>query len=86
MWKRFISDYFNFTKKERTGIIAAGKKQVTTWAAGDLGLDAGALGQKLTLEALYVPVVDTKVEIMVGDTPEEQAIALAKRLQDAKLI
>ena len=67
-------------------IMAAGKKQVTTWSAADLGLDAGALGQKLTLEALYVPVVDTKVEIMEGDTPEEQAMALAKRLKDAKLI
>jgi hypothetical protein len=26
------------------------------------------------------------VEIMVGDTPEEQAMALARRLQEAKLI
>ena len=67
-------------------IMAAGKKQVTTWAAADLGLDAGALGAKLTLEVLYVPVVDTKVEIMAGDTPEEQAMALAKALHDAKLI
>lgn len=67
-------------------IMAAGKKQVTTWGAGDLGLDAGALGKKLTLEALYVPVVDTKVELMEGDTPEDQAMALARRLQEAKLI
>ena len=67
-------------------IMAAGKKQVTTWSAGDLGLDAGALRQKLTLEALYVPVVDTKVELMEGETPEDQAMALAKRLKDAKLI
>lgn len=67
-------------------IMAAGKKQVTTWSAADLGLDASALGERLTLEALFVPVVDTKVEIMVGDTPEEQAAALAKRLHEAKLI
>jgi hypothetical protein len=33
-----------------------------------------------------VPVVDTKVEIMEGETPEEQAAALAKKLHDAKLI
>ena len=59
---------------------------MTTWSAGDFGLDAGALGQKLTLEALYVPVVDTKVEIMEGETPEDQAMALAKRLKEAKLI
>lgn len=67
-------------------IMAAGKKQVTTWGAGDLGLDASALAPKLTLEALYVPVVDTKVELMEGDTPEDQAMALARRLKEAKLI
>lgn len=67
-------------------IMAAGKKQVTTWSAADLGLDASALAPKLTLEALYVPVVDTKVELMAGDTPEEQAMALARRLREAKLI
>ena len=67
-------------------IMAAGKKQVATWGAADLGLDASALGKKLTLEALFVPVVDTKVEIIAGDTPEEQAANLAKRLAEAKLI
>lgn len=67
-------------------IMAAGKKQVTQWGAADLGLDAGALAPRLTLEQLYVPVVDTKVEIMEGDTPEEQAMALARRLKEAKLI
>lgn len=67
-------------------IMAAGKKQVTTWSASDLGLDAGALAPKLTLESLFVPVVDTKVELMEGDTPEEQAMALARKLREAKLI
>jgi electron transfer flavoprotein beta subunit len=67
-------------------IMAAGKKQVTNWTAADLGLDAAAVAPRLTLESLFVPLVDTKVEIMTGDTPEEQANALAKRLKDAKLI
>ena len=67
-------------------IMAAAKKQVNTWAAADIGVDAAALAPRLTLEALFVPVVDTKVELMEGDTPEEQAQALAKRLKDAKLI
>ena len=57
-----------------------------TWAAADIGLDAGALGQRLTLEKLFVPAVETKVEIMQGDSPEEQAMALARRLKEAKLI
>lgn len=67
-------------------IMAAGKKQVTNWTAADLGLDAAAVAPRLTLESLVVPVVDTKVEIMAGDTPEEQANALAQRLKEAKLI
>ena len=56
------------------------------WAAADLGLDAAALAPRLTLEALFVPVTDTKVEIMEGDTPDEQAANLARRLKEAKLI
>lgn len=67
-------------------IMAAGKKPVTNWSAGDIGVDAAALAPRLTLESLYVPVVDTKVELMEGETPEEQAEALARRLKEAKLI
>jgi electron transfer flavoprotein beta subunit len=67
-------------------IMAAGKKPVTNWGAGDIGVDAAALALRLTLESLLVPVVDTNVELMEGDTPEEQAQALARRLQEAKLI
>ncbi len=67
-------------------IMAAARKQVETWAAGDIGVDAGVLAQRLTLEKLFVPVTDTKVEIMEGDTPEDQAMALARRLKEAKLI
>jgi electron transfer flavoprotein beta subunit len=67
-------------------IMAAGKKPVTNWAAGDISVDGGALAPRLTLESLFVPVVDTKVELMEGETPEEQAEALARKLKDAKLI
>ena len=67
-------------------IMAAARKQVNQWAAGDLGLDAAALAPRLTLEQLFVPVTDTKVEIMEGDTPDEQAANLARRLKEAKLI
>lgn len=67
-------------------IMAAAKKTVNTWGAGDIGVDAAALAPRLTLESLFVPAVDTQVEIMEGDTPEEQAMALARRLKDAKLI
>lgn len=67
-------------------IMQAGKKPVQVLTSADLGVDAAALAPRLTLESLFVPVVDTKVELMEGDTPEEQAAALAKRLKEAKLI
>jgi electron transfer flavoprotein beta subunit len=70
-------------------IMQAAKKQVTIWSAADLGLDASQLGpdaRKLALEKLYVPVSDTQVEIIEGDTPEEKAQNLVKKLAEAKLI
>jgi electron transfer flavoprotein beta subunit len=70
-------------------IMQAAKKQVTIWSAADLGLDASQLGpegRKLDLEKLYIPVSDTTCEFMEGDTPEEKAQALAKKLVEAKLI
>jgi electron transfer flavoprotein beta subunit len=70
-------------------IMQAAKKQVTIMGASDLGLDDSQLGadaRKLSLEALYIPVSDTQVEIIEGDSPEEKAQNLAKRLSEAKLI
>ena len=70
-------------------IMQAARKQVTIWSAADLSLDATQLGpdaRKLSLEKLYVPVTDTECEIMEGDTPEEMAQNLARKLAEAKLI
>lgn len=70
-------------------IMQAARKQVTIWSAADLGLDASQLGpeaRKLTLERLYIPVVEGKCEVMEGETPEEQAQNLARKLSEAKLI
>jgi len=70
-------------------IMQAAKKQVTVWSAADLGLDDSQLGadaRKLTLEKLYVPVMDMECEFMEGDTPEEKAQNLARKLAEAKLI
>jgi hypothetical protein len=55
-------------------------------SSADLGVDIKSLAPRLTLEALFVPVVDTKVELMEGDTPEDQAMALARKLKEVKLI
>ncbi len=67
-------------------IMMAARKQVTTYTPGDLGLGDGDLQPRLKLEKLYVPVNDTHVEIIEGDSPQEQAANLARRMREAKLI
>ena len=70
-------------------IMAAARKQVTVWTAADLGLSpdqAGQAGARLTLEALYVPQVESRCDFIDGDTPQEIAANLARALREAKLI
>ncbi len=70
-------------------IMLAAKKTVQIWSAADLGLGAaelGAGGRWLPLDALYVPKVESNVEIIEGETPEEKAHNLAQKLRAAKLI
>ncbi len=70
-------------------IMLAAKKTVQVWSAGDLGLNSdetGAANRWLPLEALYVPKVESNVEIIEGDSPEEKARNLAQKLRAAKLI
>jgi len=69
-------------------IMLAAKKTVQVWGAGDLGIadQLGADNRALTLEALYVPKVESNVEIIEGDSPEEKARNLAQKLRAAKLI
>ena len=70
-------------------IMAAARKQVTVWTAADLGLSAdqvGKAGARLILERLFVPKVEGKCEFIEGDTPEEMAATLARKLREAKLI
>jgi electron transfer flavoprotein beta subunit len=64
-------------------IMQAAKKTVTTMTHDDLGLDpseVGAAGARLKLERLYVPISDGQVELIEGDTPEEQAQKLVAKL------
>ncbi len=70
-------------------IMLAAKKTVQVWSADDLELEDGEAGEDnrwLELQALYVPKVDSNVEIIEGDSPEEQARNLALKLREAKLI
>lgn len=70
-------------------IMLAAKKTVQVWSAADAGLTAdetGAANRWLPLEALYVPKVESNVEIIEGETPEEKAHNLAQKLRAAKLV
>ena len=66
--------------------MAAARKQVDVWTLADLGLSPDQLQSRITLEKLYVPVKQSNVEIIEGDSAEEQAANLAKKLRDARLI
>jgi len=67
-------------------IMMAARKQVATFTPADLGLSADDLTPRLNVEKLFVPVNDSQVEIIEGDSPAEQAANLARRLREAKLI
>ena len=70
-------------------IMQAARKTVTRLDAGELGLDpstVGDAGARLKLERLFIPVVEGEVELMEGETAEEQAQALAAALREAKIL
>ncbi len=70
-------------------IMQAAKKTVTTQTHDDLSINpgsVGAAGARLKLERLFIPESDTQVELIEGDTPEEQAQALVAKLQADKVL
>jgi electron transfer flavoprotein beta subunit len=71
------------------GIMAAGKKKVTVWTAGDIGADAskiGAAGARTKMLELFIPVREAKCEVIEGENEEETAVKLALKLREIKLI
>lgn len=70
-------------------IMAAGKKTIPVWKAEDLALDPATvegLGAKAIITDVFVPVTESKCEMIEGETPAEQAAKLAARLRELKLI
>jgi len=67
-------------------IMLAARKQVSVWSAADLGLGPEELRSPMQIERLYVPVKESNVEIIEGDTVQDQAQNLARRLRESKLI
>ena len=68
------------------GIMMAGRKSPTVWAASDLDLDESSLAPKLTLEDLYVPVSDQQCEFIEGEDEGDAGRNLALKLREARLI
>ncbi len=70
-------------------IMAAGRKAIPAWKAADLELDPGRIGAAVSavdITDVYVPIKESKCEMIEGDTPEEKAAKLAARLRELKLI
>jgi electron transfer flavoprotein beta subunit len=85
-----ISDETNTPRYPKLkDIMAAGKKTIPTWKAADLGLDADRVGlgaARVAITDVYLPMKESKCEMIEGDTPQEQAVKLAARLRELKLI
>ena len=72
------------------GIRRAGKTPIPVWSAADLGLDAlkiGLAGSAVTWpEIRTIPPRAVKVEMIVGDTPEEIAVRLVDKLMAEQVL
>lgn len=71
------------------GIMAAAKKQPTTWKPADIGIDAaqiGDSGRRSKLVKLFQPVREGKCDFVEADSPAEAGTKLADKLREAKLI
>ncbi len=70
-------------------IMTAAKKIIPVWKAADLELDAEKFVPEAAMAAMtdvYIPVKESKCEMIEGNTPEEKAANLAARLRELKLI
>ena len=70
-------------------IMAAARKDVPVWGAGELGFDPTEFAKnnsRTTLQRLFVPVFEGKCEIVEGETPADAGRLLADKLREAKII
>ena len=68
------------------GIMAATRKQPTTWTVQDLGIDVSQLKPRLEMVDLYVPVAEKGCEIIQGEDDADSGRLLAVKLRETKLI
>jgi electron transfer flavoprotein beta subunit len=85
-----LSDDTNIPRYSKLkDIMAAAKKQVPTWAAADLPLEAakvGATSARLQVRDVLIPQRESRCELVEGETPAEQGERLALRLREMKVI
>jgi len=70
-------------------IMAASEKPVTIWSASDIGADEDELKARANLSVVhkhFIPVSQTKCEIVSGESIEEAAAGLAQALRNRKVI
>jgi len=71
------------------GIMGAAKKTVPVWKAEEIGAEAsrlGAGGARTKVVKLFIPVRESKCEMIEGENEEEAAVNLALKLREVKLI
>jgi electron transfer flavoprotein beta subunit len=71
------------------GIMAAAKKKVPVWNAQEINAEAskiGSTGRHTNMLKLFIPVRESKCEIIAGENEEDTANKLALKLREVKLI
>ena len=66
-------------------VMEAQKKQFTVWGAQDLGVDPSTI-KRTNMLKLFIPVHESKVEIIEGESPEKAGENLALKLREAKML
>lgn len=64
------------------GILEASRRPLLTWNSQALGVEPGHIKKNVALLELFVPVLEVSCEFIQGDTVEEKAKLLAKKLRE----
>lgn len=68
------------------GIRKASRAEIPLWTAADLGMDEISDSAVTWPEIITPPKIETEVEMIEGETPEETAARLVDRLMEEKVI
>jgi electron transfer flavoprotein beta subunit len=68
------------------GIRKASRTEIPLWTAADLGVDEISDSAVTWPEIIAPPKIETEVEMIEGETPEETAAHLVDRLMEEKVI